>query len=300
MGETDNIDESMKSAVTQAIKQEQAIHRAVHECKETLRHISELEEKSTECEIMLSRFSALDSQYTSDISRLLLIADGKNHLPDIADVNTESINAELNRILAQRDGLLQVIQELYQEKEAIEQELAAWKQRQNEIHDLVNRQLHLEICEPISQLEGYREALEAKGRWQVIKMLRELAQISENQDGLQYCPHKYFPSKFSAAICEYAEEVLQPDSSAPLSLDIENFRLTPGCPYHNAVVLIALRSYLANKADVNPGLLMLDLSSNAGAEKDRAKLYQYLQNHSGEGQVIIAASSAETAASITA
>lgn len=127
-----------------------------------------------------------------------------------------------------------------------------------------------------------------------------MAQISEDQDSLQYCPHKYFPSEFSAAICEYIEEILQPDISAPLSLDIEDFKLTPGCPYHNAVILIALRSCLANKAAITPGLLMLDLSSNAGAEKDRAKLYQYLQNHSGEGQIIIAASTGETTASITA
>ena len=113
-------------------------------------------------------------------------------------------------------------------------------------------------------------------------------------------PHKYFPTEFSAAICEYVEEILQPDISAPLSLDIEDFRLTPGCPYQNAAVLIDLRSYLTNKAAITPGLLMLDLSSDAEKEEDRTKLYQYLQNHSGEGQVIIDASSAETAASITA
>lgn len=117
----------------------------------------------------------LDILESAYISRLRLVADGKNHLPDIADVNTDSINAELNRILAQRDELLQVIQELYQEKEAIEQELAAWNQRQNEIHNRVNQQLHLEICEPISQLEDYRETLESKGRWQVIEMFCELA-----------------------------------------------------------------------------------------------------------------------------
>ena len=83
-------------------------------------------------------------------------------------------------------------------------------------------------------------------------------------------------------------------------MDIEDFRLTPGCPYQNAAVLIDLRSYLTNKAAITPGLLMLDLSSDAEKEEDRTKLYQYLQNHSGEGQVIIDASSAETAASITA
>ena len=104
----------------------------------------------------------LDILESAYISRLRLVADGKNHLPDIADVNTDSINAELHRILAQRDGLLQVIQELL-----------------------------LEICEPISQLKDYREALEAKGRWQVIEMLRKPTQISEDQDGLQYCLRVY-------------------------------------------------------------------------------------------------------------
>ena len=116
-----------------------AITQAVNDSKELLGQIMAVEEKATECAVLLSRYKALKSQYTGDIRRLTFIVEGEveyQNVPHSAKCPfcdgkmpvhdrtsyIDASRAELTRIIAQLNGLGETETDVQKEQADIEAE----------------------------------------------------------------------------------------------------------------------------------------------------------------------------------
>lgn len=105
--------------------------------KSIIRKITDTEEEKAKCEMMINRYTSLESQYISDIKRLSLIADGETKLKKVQVVERcpfcngklpknmeksyiESERGELIKISLQMDRLSETKKDVQQEKEDIQ------------------------------------------------------------------------------------------------------------------------------------------------------------------------------------
>jgi hypothetical protein len=273
-----------------------AITKAVNDSKELLSQIMAVEEKAAECDVLLSRYKALKSQYAGDIRRLTFIVEGEieyQHVPHstkcpFCDGNMpihdrksyiEASRAELSRIMAQLNGLGEAESDVQKEQIDIENELVELRSKRKDIEVLINEQLRPQADALQDALENYRAYIRLKHEMDVIQSfsdswttdLRELP--DETVETLQYHPKEYFDDVFLAALDHYAKSILEECSyenltSARFNLadfDIEvnggKKSTTHGKGYRaflNTIVALMFRRYLANDAKYNPGVLIID------------------------------------------
>ena len=137
---------------------EAAITQAMNESKELLSSIMQVEEKAAECDVLLSRYEYLESQYKADIKRLSFIVNGEvefNKMPQntncpfcegkIAqhsrDSYVEASRAELSRIISQVKGLNETELDVQKEKATIQAELSALHMKRANVESLISEQL---------------------------------------------------------------------------------------------------------------------------------------------------------------
>lgn len=273
-----------------------AITKAVNDSKELLSQIMAVEEKAAECDVLLSRYKALKSQYAGDIRRLTFIVEGEieyQHVPHstkcpFCDGNMpihdrksyiEASRAELSRIMAQLNGLGEAESDVQKEQIDIENELVELRSKRKDVEVLIDEQLRPQADALQDALENYRAYIRLKHEMDVIQSfsdswttdLRELP--DETVETLQYHPKEYFDDVFLAALDRYAKSILEECSyenltSARFNLadfDIEvnggKKSTTHGKGYRaflNTIVALMFRRYLANDAKYNPGVLIID------------------------------------------
>ncbi len=291
-----NVEKEIASIVEDLEKTESAITQAINDSKELLGKIMEAEGKSTECDILYSRYQALRSQYTADIKRLTFIVNGEAGMGNLPP-NTkcpfcdgkiavrgrksyiEASRAELARIVSQLNGLGETEVEVQKEKASIQDELATLKAKKSDVEMLISEHLRPKADELAQLLNYYRAYIQIKNEVAVIddfsdswiSDLRDLPREDVNR--LEYRPKEYFDDNFLETMDKYAKSILLECNyenliSARFNLadfDIEvNGRkkaTSRGQGYRsflNTVVALMFRKYLATYAKYNPGLLMID------------------------------------------
>lgn len=168
-----NVEEQLREMVESLQKTESSISAAIETSQKLLADIMEQEAKVTECEVLLSRYGHLRSQYRADIQRLTFIVDGEQNMSTAPKVSTcpfcdgkitprakksyiEASRGELYRIVSQMDGLAASEKDVQVEKAAVEEKLRGLKEQRADIEKLIQQELKPQASEIEKTIEEYR------------------------------------------------------------------------------------------------------------------------------------------------
>lgn len=276
---------------------ESAITQAVNENKELLSSILKAEEKAAECDVLLSRYGYLESQYKADVKRLSFIVDGEVEIKKIPRNNTcpfcegkiaphdresyiASSRAELSRIIAQLEGLSETERDVQKERAAIQTELAALLEKRANVEHMISEQLRPRASELTEALNVYRVYVQLDEEMNLVAQFAndwadDLDKMPGEEEGdtLEYRPKEYFDDNFHTKMNEYAFSILEECKYENLTVarfNIQDFDIVidgrkkatnHGQGYRaflNTVVALMFRKYLAEYAKYKPGLLIID------------------------------------------
>lgn len=285
-------------AILDALHETEAeIMAAVTQSKKLLSDIMQLQEQSSECNLLISRYASLRTQYVADIKRLSFIVDGEEEHKHIPANTTcpfcdgkipvrnrisyiESSKAELARIMSQMNGLDETEKEVLAEKEEIASQLNTLVEQRTNIEELINSELQPKAEQFRNTIQGYRTYLQIHNELQVIARfansweddLRNLPSVEESK--VKYHPKEYFDTEFSERIDSYYKDILTECSYVPTPLttrfnlqdfDIEidghkksGYQGQGYCSFVNTITALVFRYYLSKHAKYDPGFLIVD------------------------------------------
>ena len=293
-----NVEQTISDMVSSLNATEQSISAALDKSKSLLGEIMKGEKRLAQCNVLLSRYEYLRSQYKADIQRLSFIVEGEQETKKLPTVSTcpfcegkivhrkkatyvDASKAELTRILAQLEGLDTAEKNVHREKEEIEAALEKLRQERDDIDRLIKDELKPKSAE----LEASINALKAYVRLsEEMRVVAAYAQdwetdidnydaTEETETPLVYHPKDYFDSEFQTGMTENAESILTEcryHNFTAARFDIPTFDIEVNGEakasshgkgyrsYLNTVVALMFRKFLAEHATYNPGLLIID------------------------------------------
>lgn len=316
---------------------EHKIAAALEESKKLLSSILALENKSAECNVLLSRYQNLHSQYKADIQRLSFIVEGEVESKKLPRVTycpfcdgkitphshksyIETSKAELGRIMAQMEGLVETEKDVKAQQAKIEEELDEQRMKRSNIEAMIEQELKPESAKLTESINGYRAYIQINKEMQIVAEfakdwsgdLDRLAlqeQEEKDKDQIQYHPKEHFDSQFQTVMSGYADSILQECKYSGLAaarFDMTKFDIEVNgepkgashgkgyCSYLNTVVALMFRKYLKEHGVYNPELLIIDTplhgfdenASNDAPESMKAGLFNYFIKHQ-DGQLIV-------------
>ncbi len=303
-----NVEEQLCEMVESLQKTESSISAAIETSQKLLADIMEQEAKVTECEVLLSRYGHLRSQYRADIQRLTFIVDGEQNMSTAPKVSTcpfcdgkitprakksyiEASRGELSRIVSQMDGLVASEKDVQVEKAAVEEKLRELKEQRADIEKLIQQELKPQASEIEKTIEAYRGYIQlsnevalivryAKG-WEQDLTRYDIAE-NEEEKAIEYHPKEYFDTEFQKTVSEDMDSILRECQYLNLtgarfnlsSFDIEvngETKASHGKGYHsylNTVVALAFRNYFHDHAKYNGDFLIIDTPLHGFDEND--------------------------------
>ncbi len=293
-----NVEQTISDMVSSLNATEQSISAALDKSKSLLGEIMKGEKRLAQCNVLLSRYEYLRSQYKADIQRLSFIVEGEQETKKLPTVSTcpfcegkivhrkkatyvDASKAELTRIIAQLEGLDTAEKNVHREKEEIEAALEKLRQERDDIDRLIKDELKPKSAE----LEASINALKAYVRLsEEMRVVAAYAQdwetdidnydaTEEAETPLVYHPKDYFDSEFQTGMTENAESILTEcryHNFTAARFDIPTFDIEVNGEakasshgkgyrsYLNTVVALMFRKFLAEHATYNPGLLIID------------------------------------------
>lgn len=249
-----DIEAQIAQMISSLEETELKIAAALEESKKLLASIMALEEKSAECNVLLSRYKNLKSQYKADIQRLSFIVEGEVETQKLPRVTTcpfcegkitphshksyiETSKAELDRIMLQMQGLVETEKEVKVQQSKIHEELDEQRKKRSNIEEMIDQELKPESAKLTESIKGYRAYIQISKEMQIVAEfakdwtgdLNELAlkeQDEKDKEKIQYHPKDHFDSQFQTAMSEYAESILrecQYQGLAAARFDIKKF-----------------------------------------------------------------------------
>jgi len=303
-----NVEEQLREMVESLQKTEASISAAIETSQKLLADVMEQEEKVTECEVLLSRYGHLRSQYKADIQRLTFIVDGEQNMSTAPKVSTcpfcdgkitpcakksyiEASRGELSRIISQMDGLAASEKDVQAEKAAVEEKLKELKEQRADIEKLIQQELKPQASKIEKSIETYRGYIQlsnevdlvvryAKG-WEQDLTRYDIAE-NEEEKTIEYHPKEYFDTEFQTTISDDMDSILRECQYLNLtgarfnlsSFDIEvngETKASHGKGYHsylNTVVALAFRNYFHDHAKYNADFLIIDTPLHGFDEND--------------------------------
>ena len=293
-----NVEQAITDMVSSLNATEQSISAALDKSKSLLGEIMKGEKRLAQCNVLLSRYEYLRSQYKADIQRLSFIVEGEQETKKLPTVSTcpfcegkivhrkkatyvDASKAELTRIIAQLEGLDTAEKNVQLEKEEIEALLEKLRQERDDIDRLIKDELKPKSAE----LEASINALKAYVRLsEEMRVVAAYAQdwetdidnydaTEETETPLVYHPKDYFDSEFQTGMTENAESILTEcryHNFTAARFDIPTFDIEVNGEskssshgkgyrsYLNTVVALMFRKFFMEHAVYNPGLLIID------------------------------------------
>lgn len=293
-----NVEQTISDMVASLNATERSISEALEKSKGLLAEIMQGEKRLAQCNVLLSRYEYLRSQYKADIQRLSFIVEGEQETKKLPVVSTcpfcegkivhrhketfvDASKAELTRIIAQLEGLDTAEKNVQREKLEIEASLERLREEREDIERLIRDELKPKSAEleaSISALKAYirlseemRVVVTYAHDWETD--IDSYEATEETETPLVYHPKDYFDSEFQTGMTENAETILSecryPNFTAA-RFDIPTFDIEVNGEakatshgkgyrsYLNTVVALMFRKYLMERAVYNPGILILD------------------------------------------
>ncbi|MCC3669089.1 AAA family ATPase [Terrisporobacter mayombei] len=291
-----NIEKDIEELVADLKSTEKEIINATEQSKDLLSILFDLREKYAKCELSISQFQSLKSQYIADIKRLTFIVDGESNLLTMLE-NTqcpfcegeikpnnkisykESARGELARITYQLKDLINCEEDILEEKHNIQSQIEIFENEKSNIELLITENLKPRAKKLTKSIKIYGEFLKLSNEIDFIQdfaqtTTQDLRQLTtQNNSQLNYRPKEYFSDDFITTIDNYAYEILEKckyENLVSAHFNLSNFDLEINGSkksashgkgikaFVNTVLTLTFRKYFANNSKYNPGLLMID------------------------------------------
>ena len=291
------IKRNMQQILDEIHKLEEDITGAAETSQELLDNILQTEEAIAGCNMLLDRYSVLETQYRSDIKRLSFMADGEKvfgtqpekctcpYCESVIEIkqhpsikNTAEAEAKKNTKLL--DGLALTMEGVMTDREVNRGKLDGYKAERLRVDQLIKEQLIPKKEELEKLLQEYQEQIKHKTlketldeqRTQWIKDLEEIKKkdVSEPED---YHPKDHFDAELRKALDQYASDILKEVKfpglvSARFNVNTFDIEVNGGtklddhgkgyCAFLNSVVALIFRKYLVEHAEYPPGITIID------------------------------------------
>lgn len=313
------------------------IQQAIKQAQSLLKDISGLSNSITECDLQIKSYEALKTQYISDINRLsfgleatdglhkAITAHGERTCPfcnskfeqdDILGEDVDAINNEVTKITNQLNDLLELIDELREEKKGYAIELKEKQDEQTKIENLINKDLKVKKINIEKQVEYLKSYMELKAQLEVFQLManecnQDLIDLDKKVKRKKtYRPIDIFEKDFEITMTETIQKLLkfcnnsffaksyfdlkQADiviNGQPKSINGKGYKA-----FYNTVVVLALRHCLNDLAIYKPTFYIIDTPlhglDQGESEKDenkslRKRLYTYFVDTMKDTQLII-------------
>lgn len=291
-----DVEQAMQDVIDSLKKTEEEISDAVKASREIFREIVSLQSRSAECELLLSRYASLRSQYVADIKRLSFIVDGEVELEKVPQNHTcpfcdgkipvrnktsyiASAQAELNRIASQMNGLTATEQDVISEQKTIAAQLEELTQKRNQLEQLIAKELQPKADAFRESLNGYRAYIQVKKELDVIAMFADswttdLQSLPTGDESTpEFHPKEHFGKEFQeeldklikTALTECCYENLTASRFNMKDFDIEvnghkksSINGQGYTSYLNSIIAFVFRQYMSAHAKFDPGFLVID------------------------------------------
>ena len=293
-----NVEQAITDMVSSLNATEQSISAALDKSKSLLGEIMKGEKRLAQCNVLLSRYEYLRSQYKADIQRLSFIVEGEQETKKLPTVSTcpfcegkivhrkkatyvDASKAELTRIIAQLEGLDTAEKNVQLEKEEIEALLEKLRQERDDIDRLIKDELKPKSAELESSINALKAYVRLSEEMRVVAAYAQdwetdidnYDAAEETETPLVYHPKDYFDSEFQTGMTENAESILTEcryHNFTAARFDIPTFDIEVNGEskssshgkgyrsYLNTVVALMFRKFFMEHAVYNPGLLIID------------------------------------------
>jgi hypothetical protein len=329
-----DVEDEMQTLIDSLSETEKSIAAATAESKDLLSTLLTLREKEAESRVTYSHFQALKSQYTADIKRLSFIVDGETHMHSIKENRKcpfcegeiqpaerrsyiETAKAELNRIIAQLQGLSESEDDIVSALNEVQVQITYIEKRRSEIEAWIETELTPKADKLRNGIQQYRAYVQLHQESEVLHSLSQdwIMELQKQEDSIgsdksKFKPKEHFPVDFNSRIDDIAYSILDECNYENLNtahfnmgtfdLEINGYakKDSHGKGYWafiNTVVGLTFRKYLHEDAVYNPEIFVVDtplLGLDQGVEDSaptsmRTALFQYFIDNQEEGQMII-------------
>ncbi|WP_029502437.1 AAA family ATPase [Lachnoclostridium phytofermentans] len=228
-----NVEEEIDKAIDRLNEVEGSLNNALTELSAIVSAITECQDKASEHSLILNRYQALKTQYSSDIKRLTFIAEGEKiraNMPKtencpycatpikrMPSINyTESAKKELSRIIVQMQGLEKSEAHINAELSDIKEQIHNLETKRSDLQGLIADKLNPETTSLKEKIRQYRQYIELQKSYSLIqefsKKLEDAVVLEtekKDSDTLKsvYKPREHFPDNFAIDMANYANEI---------------------------------------------------------------------------------------------
>lgn len=302
-----DIKHEIEIIISKISEHEERLNIAIEENQNILSQLHEKNENLSECNVLLSRYEELNSQYASDLKRLSFIVDGEVNLGEKAvsqcpfcdnQVNIskthnyiDAAKADYKRIQLQSRDLDKAFKELCAEKVSIEQEIAALISKKNATEEIIENDIKPQLSILKDKLSSYRLFIEQQKEIAILKQFSEqkVADMIDNESSdeneIKFKVKEHLDYNFINALttdvraflekCNYENLLSLTFDKATMDIVINGKKKgSNGKGYNaffNSIVAIVLSRYMNNNAKFSSNLLVLDSPILSLKEKDAKK-----------------------------
>lgn len=291
-----DVQKEIDSAVQALSGIEEKISAAMSNSQSLLNSMMVKKARLTECQMLISRYAALKTQYSADIKRLSFIVDGETVMQYVEHDDTcpfcngkmpkqktksyvDAARSELSRIVAQYNDLAGAEKDIEHQIKELQTEIALLVEQKGSIEDLIAGEMKPQAKALSETIDAYRVYIQLNNELEVIHRLADgwysdLRDMqNEDTSEIKYKPMEKFDDRFWAGMdaalieilteCKYTPLVSARFSKSSFDLEINGQAkaLTQGkgyCSILNTIVVMAFRKFMLENAVYNPGLCIVD------------------------------------------
>lgn len=227
------VEKCIQSAIDELSYVEERIAQEVAKSQNALAKIMVERDKIDECNLLLSRYADLRSQFEADIKRLSFIVDGETKLENVPSVTVcplcsgtmpecdhssyiEASNAELARIVNQLSDLVNAERTVLADRSEYEAVLVMLDTKRIDVEMLIKNELQPKAHQLKKTLNEFRAFVRLQNELEVIDIIAkrhsdELSAIllQPEEAVVEYKPRECYPVGFESAISNAMFELLE-------------------------------------------------------------------------------------------
>ena len=311
-----DVQKEIDNAVQALSDIEEKISAAMSNSQSLLNNMLAKKERLTECQMLISRYAALKTQYSADIKRLSFIVDGETVMKHVSHDSTcpfcngkiptqntksyiDAARSELSRIIAQYNDLVGAEKDIEQQIQELQTEIKLLSEQKDNIEELIAKDLNPQAKALSETIESYRTYIQLNYELEVIHRLadgwnNDLRDIqNDDESEIKYKPMEKFDDRFWAGMdtalsdileeCQYKPLVSARFSKSSFDLEINGQAkaVTQGkgyCSILNTIVVMAFRKFMKENAVYNPGLFIIDTPLHGIDEGTKNETSESVQN----------------------
>lgn len=289
-----DINQEVEDLMTEIMEYEQRIHKSIEDNQKLLIQLHEKNESLSECNVLLARYSELTTQYAADLKRLSFIVDGEANSSEQylvqcpfcdGEVNVskktnyiDAAKAEYKKIKMQSDDLGKASEELLAEKNILLQQIQNLMDEKKYTEQLVEMELKPRVSDLKERLIAYKDVIECRKEIEILKRMSEqknndfIQNESSEESDLKFKVKEQLDYDFVNSMSEGVRAFLESSNyenlysvvfdKADMDIIINGKKKSSNGKgynaYLNSVVAIVLSRYMSKKAKYTPDFIVLD------------------------------------------